>query len=98
MTDASGTVVWEADYQPFGEEWNLSETKANDHRFTGKTRDSETGLHYFGARYYDASLGRFLSIDPALISGRPASTLTIPQLPMRSTTLIAMLILMGSLP
>jgi len=79
MTDSTGAVVWEADYQPFGDEWNLSETKTNAHRFTGKERDAETGLHYFGARHYDANLGRFISIDPALISGRPASTLTIPQ-------------------
>lgn len=79
MTDSTGAVVWEADYQPFGDEWNLSETKTNAHRFTGKERDAETGLHYFGARHYDANLGRFISIDPALISGRPASTLTVPQ-------------------
>ncbi len=32
--------------------------------YTGKERD-ETGLDYFGARYYDSSLGRFLSVDPA---------------------------------
>jgi len=79
MTDSTGAIVWEADYQPFGDEWNLSETKTNAHRFTGKERDAETGLHYFGARHYDANLGRFISIDPALISGRPASTLTVPQ-------------------
>jgi RHS repeat-associated protein len=32
--------------------------------YTGKKRD-ETGLDYFEARYYDSSLGRFLSVDPA---------------------------------
>lgn len=79
MTDASGAVVWEADYQPFGEEWNLSEVESNGHRFTGKELDSETGLHYFRARYYDSRLGRFISVDPALLSGRPPSTFTIPQ-------------------
>jgi len=79
MTDSNGAIVWEADYQPFGDEWSLSETESNAHRFTGKERDAETGLHYFGARYYDANLGRFISIDPALISGRPVSTLTVPQ-------------------
>ena len=35
------------------------------HKFTGKEEDG-TGLYYFGARYYDKSLGRFLSTDPVL--------------------------------
>ena len=34
------------------------------HRFTGKERDSESGLDYFGARYYGSALGRFTSVDP----------------------------------
>jgi RHS repeat-associated protein len=33
-------------------------------RFTGKERDSETGLDYLGARYYGSTMGRFLSPDP----------------------------------
>jgi RHS repeat-associated protein len=32
-------------------------------KFTGKERDSETGLDYFGARYYGSNMGRFLSPD-----------------------------------
>ena len=32
--------------------------------FTGKTRDAETGLDYFGARYNSSSLGRFMTPDP----------------------------------
>jgi RHS repeat-associated protein len=31
--------------------------------FTGKQRDAESGLDYFGARYYASSMGRFLSPD-----------------------------------
>lgn len=38
---------------------------------TGKERDTETGLDYFGARYYGSSMGRFMSPDPLLNSGRP---------------------------
>jgi RHS repeat-associated protein len=37
--------------------------KCNGSRCTGKERDSETGLDYFGARYYSNGLGRFLSPD-----------------------------------
>ena len=33
-------------------------------KFTGKERDSESGLDNFGARYYASSMGRFMSPDP----------------------------------
>jgi len=64
MTDASGTVVWRADYLPFGEENLISGTWANDYKFVGKEMDKETGLYYFGARYMEAMIGRFMSPDP----------------------------------
>lgn len=32
---------------------------------TGKERDAESGLDYFGARYYGSNMGRFMSPDPA---------------------------------
>jgi RHS repeat-associated protein len=36
-------------------------------RFTGKERD-ETGLDYFGARYFSGAMGRFTSVDPSRLS------------------------------
>jgi RHS repeat-associated protein len=39
-------------------------------KFTGKERDAETGLDYFGARYYSGALGRFTSPDPLYIEAR----------------------------
>jgi len=39
------------------------------YRFTGKERDKETGLYYFGARYLDARTSRWLSVDPAVYQG-----------------------------
>jgi RHS repeat-associated protein len=39
-------------------------------RFTGKERDSETGLDYFGARYYGSAMGRFTSPDPKMLSSQ----------------------------
>lgn len=39
--------------------------------YTGKGRDTESGLDYFGARYMASSMGRFMSPDPLLNSGRP---------------------------
>lgn len=41
-------------------------------KFTGKERDAETGLDYFGARYMSSAQGRFTSPDPLLNSGHPA--------------------------
>jgi len=40
-------------------------------RFTGKERDAETGLDYFGARYFGSAQGRMTSPDPLLQSGVP---------------------------
>lgn len=63
MTDENGDVITRHDYLPYGEEWN--EPPTNDtRRFTGKERDSETGLDYFGARYYGAGIGIFTAVDP----------------------------------
>ena len=69
VSDEAGQVIERHDYLPFGEEWCgtavCSQTTAGQpYRFTGKERDPETGLDYFGARYYGSGIGRFTSIDP----------------------------------
>ena len=66
MTDESGAVAWRADYMPFGEEAPgvNANTAGNNKMFVGKELDAETGFYYFGARYMEASVGRFLSPDP----------------------------------
>lgn len=43
---------------------------ADARRFTGKERDTETGLDYFAARYYHASSGRFTTVDPIVETER----------------------------
>jgi RHS repeat-associated protein len=49
------------DYTPFGQTFSGS---TNDpYMFTGKERDQESGLDYFGARYYGSNMGRFMSPD-----------------------------------
>ena len=66
VTDSAGQVVARFDYEPFGlliEE--SSPASAGGERYTGKPLDAELGLYYFGARYYDPGLGRFITADPA---------------------------------
>jgi RHS repeat-associated protein len=63
VTSQTGAEVERHDYLPFGEEWN-PQPGNQPKRFTGKERDAETGLDYFGARYYGPKIGRFTTIDP----------------------------------
>ncbi len=62
MTDGFGMPVWQGTFLPYGEEYN-PELTANHYKFTGKERDTETNLDYFGARYYSSGLGRWLTPD-----------------------------------
>ena len=61
VSDSEGEIEYSSDYYPFGESYN-SEGEER-YTYTGKELDS-SGLYYYGARYYDASLGRFISVDP----------------------------------
>lgn len=72
VLDDQGKVVERRDFLPYGSE-RLSDpvtaSTETDHKFTGKELDDETGLYYYGARYYDPLIGRFVSMDP--VSGDP---------------------------
>ncbi len=59
MTDQSGTIVWAADYTPFGRAQITVEAVQNNLRFPGQYFDGETGLRYNWHRYYDPDTGRF---------------------------------------
>jgi len=70
VTDSSGTVVYAAAHEPYGgiqKTWVTTYDPAL--KFSGKQRDAESDLDYFGARYYDRSLYRFLSVDPVIPGG-----------------------------
>jgi RHS repeat-associated protein len=64
-----GNVVRRHDYYPFGEEYAPPPLTPDRLRFTGKERDVETGLDYFGARYYASRTGRFTTVDPGHVGG-----------------------------
>jgi len=63
ITDSAGTIKEDEDYYPWGGELQFVNSDSNHYKFTGKERDSETGLDYFGARYYGNWLGRWMSPD-----------------------------------
>lgn len=56
-------------YDSFGNTTNSSGSLTNFLQYTGREFDSETGLYYYRARYYDATVGRFLSEDPIRLRG-----------------------------
>jgi RHS repeat-associated protein len=61
----SGQADMARDYYPFGADYYAAGDQTTNHRFSGKELDSGIGLYYFGSRYYDHSLGRWLVPDPA---------------------------------
>jgi RHS repeat-associated protein len=68
MTDASGTRISDCTYAPYGEQVACSpDNPSNRYRYTGKERDTETGLDYYGARYYANGMGRFITPDEPLL-------------------------------
>jgi RHS repeat-associated protein len=77
MTDGVGTKISDCTFNPFGEQIVCSpDNSSNHYRFAEKERDAESGLDYFGARYYSSSMGRLLQPDPLLNSGRRESPQT----------------------
>lgn len=71
VSNQTGDLIERHDLLPYGEDCTTSPCNTalpgtNTKRFTGKERDSESGLDYFGARYYGSKIGRFTTVDPAL--------------------------------
>jgi RHS repeat-associated protein len=66
--DDEAQIISYEEYTPYGStsyQAVRSQTEtAKRYRYTGKERDEETGLIYYGARYYSAWLGRWTSSDP----------------------------------
>ena len=80
LTDSAGNIKDESDYYPWGGELQFTNANDNHYKFTGKERDPETGLDYFGARYYSNGLGRFITPDwAAKATGVPYADFADPQ-------------------
>ena len=71
MNSADGTVVATYEYDPFGNTLQSTGPYAdtNPFRFSTKYTDDETGLVYYGYRYYSPDMGRWLNRDPLEESG-----------------------------
>jgi RHS repeat-associated protein len=80
VTDAQGNIKNESDFYPWGGELQFLANDSNHYKFTGRERDSESQLDYFGARYYSNGLGRFIAPDwSAAPVPVPYADLTDPQ-------------------
>lgn len=76
VADSTGAVSGQASYDSFGKitSGSVNPAMAGTYfGYTGQQFDVQTGLDFFNARYYDPSLGRFLSQDPIGFGGRDAN-------------------------
>ena len=68
--DECGTVVWQADYDIYGNLRNLrGDREFIPFRQVGQYEDTETGLYYNRFRYYDPNTGNYISQDPIGLAG-----------------------------
>jgi RHS repeat-associated protein len=63
LSNAAGSIANTYTYDSFGKLTASTGSLVNPFRYTARESDTETGLYYYRARYYDASTGRFLSED-----------------------------------
>ena len=64
LTNSLGTVTDKYEYDAFGNDVYHTGTTPNNYLYRGEQYDSDLGLYYLRARYYNPATGRFLSRDP----------------------------------
>jgi len=66
ITNLLGEVSQHMEYFAFGETFVEEHRSSNNspYKFNGKELDTETGLYYYSARYYDPRISLFISVDP----------------------------------
>src|SRR5205809_7384151 len=68
LSSAAGSIANTYTYDSFGKLTNSTGSLVNPFRYTARESDTETGLYYYRARYYDPVAGRFVSEDPLSLS------------------------------
>ncbi|SPF37195.1 hypothetical protein SBDP1_1620001 [Syntrophobacter sp. SbD1] len=84
LTDMTQALVNSYSYDPFGQILGQQETIAQPFKYVGQygVMAEPNGLYYMRARYYDPSVGRFISEDPlGLRAVRLTSTSTLKTIP-----------------
>ncbi len=71
VTDYEGNEYQRLEYTPYGETWIDLKAETSlilklPYKFSAKELDEETGLYYYGARYLDPKMSRWISADPAI--------------------------------
>jgi RHS repeat-associated protein len=69
LSTSAGAVAQTYTFDSFGNTTNSSGSLTNFFRFTGREFDTETGLYFDRARYFDPTTGRFVSEDPIGFNG-----------------------------
>jgi RHS repeat-associated protein len=69
LTDSTGTIQTQYTFEPFGNTTTSGALSTNSYQYTGRENDG-TGLYFYRARYYDPTIGRFISEDPKAYAGR----------------------------
>jgi len=69
--DENANIISYEEYYPYGDTSyqagrSTSEVSQKRYRYTGKEKDEESGLYYYGARYYSTMIGIFISVDPKI--------------------------------
>ena len=68
VTERDGKTYEFFTYNPWGEEMHQYNANtfgfSSPYRFNSKEKDAETGMHYYGARYYQSKLSVWMSVDP----------------------------------
>jgi RHS repeat-associated protein len=69
LSNAAGALAQNYTFDSFGKQTASTGSLTNPFQYTGRESDSETGLYYYRARYYDPGVGRFISQDPMAFRG-----------------------------
>jgi RHS repeat-associated protein len=69
LSNASGSIAQTYTFDSFGKQTASSGPLTNPFQYTARESDTETGLYYYRARYYDKGTRRFLSEDPIRLKG-----------------------------